>query len=224
MISDNLREVKQEIQDSCALASRSSTEVTLVGVTKSVDTAQTIELANQGVKHLAENRADQFLAKKEEMSHFTDLSWHFIGNLQRRKVKSIINEVDYFHALDSLKLASEIQKRAKTTVCCFIEVNVSGEISKQGIADANLEDFVEQLAPFDKIKVIGLMTLAPLQSTQEEQHELFAKLKSLQEMIQEKGLDYAPCTQTSMGMSNDFSIAIQEGATFIRVGTSLFKN
>ncbi|KFN92655.1 hypothetical protein TMUPMC115_0812 [Tetragenococcus muriaticus PMC-11-5] len=158
------------------------------------------------------------------MSHFTDLSWHFIGNLQRRKVKSIINEVDYFHALDSLKLASEIQKRAKTTVCCFIEVNVSGEISKQGIADANLEDFVEQLAPFDKIKVIGLMTLAPLQSTQEEQHELFAKLKSLQEMIQEKGLDYAPCTQTSMGMSNDFSIAIQEGATFIRVGTSLFKN
>lgn len=224
MISDNLREVQQEIQDSCALVSRSSSEVTLVGVTKSVDTKQTIELANQGLKHLAENRADQFLAKKKEMSHLTDISWHFIGNLQRRKVKSIINEIDYFHALDSLKLANEIQKRAETTIRCFVEVNVSGEASKQGIAYEELEAFIEQLASFDKIKVVGLMTLAPLHSTQKEQHEIFAKLKSLQETIQEKGLDFAPCTQTSMGMSNDFSVAIQEGATFIRVGTTLFKN
>jgi len=224
MISDNLQEVQQEIQDSCALVSRSSSEVTLVGVTKSVDTEQTIELANQGLKHLAENRADQFLAKKKEMSHLTDISWHFIGNLQRRKVKSIINEIDYFHALDSLKLANEIQKRAEQTIRCFVEVNVSGESSKQGIAYEELEAFIEQLASFDKIKVVGLMTLAPLHSTQKEQRGIFAKLKSLQEMIQEKGLDFAPCTQTSMGMSNDFSVAIQEGATFIRVGTALFKN
>ncbi|MDN6640134.1 MAG: YggS family pyridoxal phosphate-dependent enzyme [Tetragenococcus sp.] len=224
MISDNLREVQQEIQDSCALVSRSSSEVTLVGVTKSVNVEQTIELAEQGVKNLAENRVDQLLEKKEKMSHLTNLSWHFIGNLQRRKVKSIINEIDYFHALDSLKLASEIQKRAEKTICCFVEVNVSGEASKQGVAYEDLAEFIEQLAPFDKIKVVGLMTMAPLHSTKKEQHEIFAKLKKLQESVQEKRLNFAPCTQTSMGMSNDFSVAIQEGATFIRVGTTLFKD
>ncbi|MCF1584225.1 YggS family pyridoxal phosphate-dependent enzyme [Tetragenococcus koreensis] len=223
MISDNLREVQQEMQDSCALVSRSSEEITLIGVTKTVGINQTIELANQGVNHLAENRVDQFLSKKEKMSDFTDIAWHFIGNLQRRKVKSVINEIDFFHALDSLKLGNEIQKRADKTIRCFVEVNVSGEDSKQGIASEELETFIEQLALFNKIKVVGLMTMAPLGSTKEQQHEIFARLKHLQETIQEKKWEFAPCTQTSMGMSNDFPVAIQEGATFIRVGTALFK-
>lgn len=224
MISDNLRKVQQEIQDSCALVSRSSSEVTLVGVTKSVDLKQTIELAKQGVVHLAENRTDQFLAKKEKMRDFTNVSWHFIGNLQRRKVKTVINEIDFFHALDSLKLANEIQKRAEKTIYCFVEVNVSGEASKQGVAKEELGDFIEQLASYDKIKIVGLMTMAPLHSTKTEQHEIFYKLKKMQETIKAKNLSFAPCTQTSMGMSNDFSIAIQEGATLIRVGTALFED
>lgn len=99
MISDNLRKVKQEMQDSCALVSRLRSDVALVGVTKSVDLGQTIELAKQGVDHLAENRVDQFLSKKEKMRDFTNLSWHFVGNLQRRKVKSVINEIDFFFML-----------------------------------------------------------------------------------------------------------------------------
>lgn len=224
MISDNLRKVQQEIQDSCALVSRSSSEVALVGVTKSVDLEQTIELADEGVTHLAENRVDQFLAKKDKMRDFSNISWHFIGNLQRRKVKTVINEIDFFHALDSLKLANEIEKRAEKIIYCFVEVNVSGEDSKQGIAYEELADFIEQLAIFDKIKVVGLMTMAPLYSSKTEQHEIFARLKQSQETIQAKKLTFAPCTQTSMGMSNDFSVAIQEGATFVRVGTALFKD
>lgn len=224
MISDNLQKIGQEIQDSCALVSRPRSEVTLIGVTKSVDLEQTIELADLGVHHLAENRADAFLSKKNAMSDFADLTWHFIGNLQRRKVKSVINEIDYFHALDTIKLAAEIQKRAVKVIKCFIEVNVSKESSKQGIAPSQLAEFVRQLAPFDKIKVVGLMTMAPFDSTKEEQVQIFSQLKKLQESIQKKKISYAPCSQTSMGMSNDFSSAIQAGATFVRIGTALFKD
>jgi len=223
MISENLQEVQQEIQDSCALVSRSSEDVTLIAVTKMVDADTTRSLVNEGVTHLAENRVDKLLAKKAEMNDCSGLNWHFIGNLQRRKVKSVINEIDFFHALDSVKLAHEIQKRADKVIKCFIEVNVSGEESKQGIQPEELDEFVSQLASLDRVLVVGLMTMAPYDSTSEEQHQLFARLKMLQEKVESKHLSYAPCTETSMGMSNDFGIAIQEGATFVRVGTALFK-
>ncbi|MGX7195591.1 YggS family pyridoxal phosphate-dependent enzyme [Enterococcus olivae] len=223
MISDNLQEIRQEMQDSCALVSRQLDGVTLVAVTKTVDLETTIELVNEGVDHLAENRVDKFLEKKEKMTDFSNVSWHFIGNLQRRKVKSVINEIDFFHALDSIKLAHEIQKRAEKVIRCFVEVNVSGEESKHGISPEDLEDFVTQTAELDKLSIVGLMTMAPFDSTAEEQHRFFSKLKQLQENIQQKNLSHAPCSETSMGMSNDFSVAIQEGATFVRVGTALFK-
>lgn len=223
MISDNLREVEQELRDSCALVSRQRDEVTLIAVTKTVDVEKTIELVNLGVHHLAENRVDKFLEKKEEMAVFSNVSWHFIGNLQRRKVKSVINEIDFFHALDSLKLANEIQKRAEKVIRCFIEVNVSGEESKHGIAPEEVEAFIDSLATYDRIQAVGLMTMAPFDSTVEEQHQLFAKLKNLQKTIAVKNLPHAPCTEISMGMSNDFPVAVQEGATFVRVGTALFK-
>lgn len=223
MISDNLREIKQEMRDSCALVSRSLEEVTLIAVTKTVNVEKTIEIVNEGVTNLAENRVDHFLEKKQEMSNFSDISWHFIGNLQRRKVKSVINEIDFFHALDSVKLANEIQKRADKVIRCFIEVNVSGEVSKQGISPSELEEFVEEIQVFDKILIVGLMTMAPFDSTSEEQHQIFSTLKQLQEKIQKQQLICAPCTEISMGMSNDFPVAIQEGATFIRIGTALFK-
>jgi len=223
MISDNLREVEQELRDSCALVSRQRDEVTLVAVTKTVDVEKTSELVDLGVYHLAENRVDKFLEKKEQMSDFSNISWHFIGNLQRRKVKSVINEIDFFHALDGLKLANEIQKRAEKTIRCFIEVNVSGEASKHGISPEEIEPFIDSIATYDRIQVVGLMTMAPFDSTVEEQHQFFKTLKKLQENIEVKNLPYAPCTETSMGMSNDFSVAIQEGATFVRVGTALFK-
>ena len=111
MISENLREVRQEIQKSCALVARPTASVTLVGVTKYASLEQTKELINAGVRHLGENRVDKFLLKKQALADFPDLTWHFIGNLQRRKVKSIVDEIDYLHSLDNLSLAGEIQKK-----------------------------------------------------------------------------------------------------------------
>ncbi len=223
MISDNLRKVRQELQDSCALVARGADEVTLVGVTKTVDLEQTIALVKLGVTDIAENRVDRLLAKKAALQNFPEVKFHFIGNLQRRKVKSVINEIDYFHALDSLSLANEIQKRAEHVIACFVEVNISGETSKQGVSPETLESFIYALKDLDKICVVGLMTMAPLRSTPEEQHEIFSCLKKLQEKVAQLGQANAPCQETSMGMSNDFSVAVAEGASYVRIGTALFQ-
>ena len=131
--------------------------------------------------------------------------------------------MDYFHALDSLKLADEIQKRAQKVVKCFVEVNVSGEESKHGLTLEETKDFILSLHAHDKIQVVGLMTMAPFDSTATEQHDIFKKLKQKQCEIEKLTLSYAPCHDLSMGMSNDFPTAVMEGATFVRVGTALFK-
>ncbi|GAA2899815.1 YggS family pyridoxal phosphate-dependent enzyme [Enterococcus pseudoavium] len=223
MIAENLHRIEQEIQESCALVSRNPEDVTMVAVTKSVDSKTANELVELGVTDLAENRVDKLLEKKQDLAQHQQIKWHLIGNLQRRKVKLIINEIDYFHALDSLRLAQEIQKRAKQQIACFIEVNISGEESKHGIAPAELDLFIKELAALDKIKVIGLMTMAPYESSQAEIRTIFSSLKQLQEGVKEQNLQYAPCTELSMGMSQDFKTAIEEGATFVRIGTALFR-
>lgn len=224
MISDNLRKIRQEMQESCALVGRQADTVTLVAVTKTVDESATKEVVENGVLDCAENRVDVFLEKKQKMADFPQIKWHFIGNLQRRKVKLVINEIDFFHALDNLKLAREIQKRAEHQIKCFVEVNVSGEESKQGIPSTELLDFIKGLEALDKIEVVGLMTMAPFDSSVAEQHAIFKELRLLKEAVQELNLPQAPCRELSMGMSNDFPVAIAEGATYIRVGTALFKD
>lgn len=143
--------------------------------------------------------------------------------MQRRKVKSIINHIDYFHALDSVRLAQEIQKRATHKINCFIEVNISGEESKHGIRPEELTAFVHELADLSNVSIVGLMTMAPFDADDETIRSIFASLKNLQEEICSLKLKYAPCTELSMGMSQDFPLAIIEGATYIRVGTALFK-
>lgn len=223
MLVDNLEKINQEIQLACQKASRSDNDVTMIAVTKSVEKEIAKELAELGVENMAENRVDKLLEKKAALENFSSIKWHLIGNLQRRKVKSIINKIDYFHALDSLKLAQEIQKRAEKQISCFVEVNVTGEESKHGFKSEEVLDFIYQLAEFDQIKIIGLMTMAPLDASEPVLHEVFSKLKKLQSAINNQHLSYAPCTELSMGMSNDFPIAIEEGATFVRIGTALFR-
>ncbi|MDT2596833.1 YggS family pyridoxal phosphate-dependent enzyme [Enterococcus dongliensis] len=223
MIAENLHRIEQEIQESCALVSRNPQDITMVAVTKSVDSMTANELVELGVTDLAENRVDKLLEKKQNLSQHQQLHWHLIGNLQRRKVKLIINEIDYFHALDSLRLAQEIQKRAERPINCFIEVNVSGEESKHGIKPEELHSFIKELADLDKVKIVGLMTMAPYEASQQSVRKIFATLKQLQESVKNQNLQYAPCTELSMGMSQDFKTAIEEGATFVRIGTALFK-
>lgn len=223
MIAENLHRIEQEIQESCALVSRNPEDITMVAVTKSVDSNAANELVELGVTDLAENRVDKLLEKKQSLLQNQQIKWHLIGNLQRRKVKLIINEIDYFHALDSLRLAQEIQKRAEHQINCFIEVNVSGEESKHGIQPKELPSFIEELEGLDKINVMGLMTMAPYEASQQEVRDIFSTLKRLQESMKKLNLQYAPCTELSMGMSQDFKTAIEEGATFVRIGTALFR-
>lgn len=223
MLVDNIEKINQDIQLACQKAARSDNDITIIAVTKSVEKDIAKELAELGIENMAENRVDKLLEKKIALKNFPSIKWHLIGNLQRRKVKSIINEIDYFHALDSLKLAEEIQKRAEKQLACFVEVNVTGEESKHGLNSDDVIAFIQQLAAFDKIKVVGLMTMAPLNASEQVLHEVFSKLKKLQLAVNNQHLSYAPCTELSMGMSNDFSIAIEEGATFVRIGTAIFR-
>ncbi|MFD2306568.1 YggS family pyridoxal phosphate-dependent enzyme [Enterococcus termitis] len=223
MLADNLEKINQEIQLACQRSARTIEDVTMIAVTKSVESGRAKELAELGIENMAENRVDKLLEKKMALKDFSAIKWHLIGNLQRRKVKLIINEIDYFHALDSLKLAEEIQKRAVKPIACFVEVNITGEDSKHGFRSEDVLEFIQELASFDKIRIIGLMTMAPLDASEQVLHDVFSKLKILQSTINNQHLSYAPCTELSMGMSNDFPIAIEEGATFVRIGTAIFR-
>jgi PLP dependent protein len=173
-----------------------------------------------GVEHIGENRIEGLLEKKEYLAD-KNVKWHFIGTLQSRKVKDIINHVDYIHSLDRLSLAKEIQKRADKTISCFVQVNVAEEDSKHGLAVKEVISFVDKLKDYDKIKVVGLMTMAPFTEDESIVRNVFSTLKQLQIDIQNKDLPHAPCEELSMGMSNDYVIAVEEGATFVRIGTDL---
>ena len=146
-----------------------------------------------------------------------------IGSLQRRKVKDVINLVDYFHALDSVKLAQEIQKRAEHPIKCFLQVNISGEESKHGFAPDELDDVLAEIAQLDKIEIVGLMTMAPFEASQEELQDIFSKTHQLQKQLEKKQLKNMPFSELSMGMSRDFEVAIANGATYVRIATSFFK-
>lgn len=193
--------------------------INLIAVTKQVGVDRTKEAIEAGIQHLGENRPEGFQKKFEALHH--GAKWHFIGNLQSRKVKEIINEIDYLHSLDRLSLAKEIQKRADHVIDCFVQVNVSKEDSKSGILPEETLDFIKTLEQYDKINIIGLMTMAPNVEDEEVLRKVFRDLKALQLDVAEREWPHAPCTETSMGMSNDYLIAAQEGATFVRIGTAL---
>jgi len=218
-ILENVQEVTQRMEQATEKSSFKK-QVQLIGVTKSVSSQVASELLAAGVTHLGENRPDGLLEKQAELGR-TACTWHFIGTLQTRKVRQIIDAIDVLHSLDRLHLAEEINKRTDRTIDCFIQVNVSGEESKQGVAPEDVPSFLHEIGQYPAIRVIGLMTMAPL--TEDETHirEVFRSLKTLQEEVKAKKLSYAPCTELSMGMSSDFEIAIEEGATFVRIGTTL---
>ncbi|MCH4169367.1 MAG: YggS family pyridoxal phosphate-dependent enzyme [Streptococcaceae bacterium] len=222
MLEDNFEAVVARINQAKAKANRHD-EVHLVGVTKYVDVDQARALVKTGVHEIAENRTELFLEKYQAMQDL-EVTWHLIGSLQRRKVKDVINLVDYFHALDSFKLAQEIQKRAEKTISVFVQVNVSGELSKHGFSPEELKPFIEALNAFDRIKVVGLMTMAPIDANEQELRAYFSTLRQYRDQIKSMNLPYAPCQELSMGMSRDYEIAIEAGATYVRIGSDFFKN
>lgn len=221
-IADNVVAVEAAIEKNKSLVNRQD-QVTLVGVTKYHTVAEAQQVVAAGVTNIAENRPEGLAEKQAALADHSDLIWHFIGTLQRRKVKQVINEIDYFHALDRLSLAQEIQKRALKPIKCFVEVNVSGEESKSGLPLADVESFIQSLAEFDRIQVVGLMTMAPIDADATALHRYFKSLRLKRDDIKALNLPWAPCHELSMGMTHDYEIAVQEGATFVRVGTRLFE-
>ena len=218
---ENADLVRQQVETARNKANRQD-QVNVIAVTKYVDVATTEALVKTGIQHIGENRVDKFLEKYQALKEY-DLTWHLIGSLQRRKVKDVINLVDYFHALDSVKLAQEIQKRAEYPIKCFLQVNISGEESKHGFAPDELDDVLAEIAQLDKIEIVGLMTMAPFEASQEELQDIFSKTHQLQKQLEKKQLKNMPFSELSMGMSRDFEVAIANGATFVRIGTSFFK-
>lgn len=217
-IIENLAQIQMNIEQAKE-RSNYGQPVQIIAVTKEVDVARTAEAIEAGLLHLGENRPEGLLAKREAIQQFAN--WHYIGSLQTRKVKQVINKIDYLHSLDRLSLAEEIEKRAQHVVKCFVQVNVSGEESKHGLTAEETIDFLHSLANMTKIEVVGLMTMAPYSDNKELIRSVFRNLKKLQQEVVALKLPYAPCTELSMGMSNDYEIAVEEGATFVRIGTAL---
>ncbi|QHE61226.1 YggS family pyridoxal phosphate-dependent enzyme [Rossellomorea vietnamensis] len=221
-VSENIQHINENIQRACERSGRRMEDVHVVAVTKYVSIDRAEEAVEAGLFHLGENRDEGLTSKWDVLRD--KARWHFIGSLQSRKVKNIIDKVSYIHSLDRLSLAKEIHKRADKPVSCFVQVNVSGEESKHGISPDEVKEFVGSLKDLSNIKVVGLMTMAPHTDDEPFLRSCFRQLKTIQEEIRSLNLPYAPCTELSMGMSNDYVIAIEEGATFIRIGTALVGN
>lgn len=213
-----------QVQNTTSKFNQSQQPPKIVAVTKTVDSQIVRELYQLGLNHFGENRPDELVNKMFELKDLRpNIQWHFIGQLQSRQVKKIINDIDFLHSLDRMSLAKEIQKRADQPIQAFLQVNVSGEESKSGFEPRDLLNAVKEMAQYDKINIIGLMTMAPIDASEEDLHYYFNELKQLQLKVKEKEFSHAPCSELSMGMSRDYPIAVQEGATYIRVGTTLYE-
>ncbi|GGN49349.1 YggS family pyridoxal phosphate-dependent enzyme [Oceanobacillus indicireducens] len=219
VVATNLEEITNHIAAACERSNRKKEDISLIAVTKYVTIERNKELVAAGIKDFGENRTEGFLEKYEAVGE--DANWHFIGTLQSRKVKDIIDKVDMIHSLDRISLAKEINKRATEPIDCFVQVNVSEEETKHGLKVEEVEDFIKEIEKYDKVRVVGLMTMAPHVEDRELIRRVFRELATLRDTIRDKKYAHAPCHYLSMGMSNDYEIAIEEGATHIRIGSKL---
>ncbi|MFH1428119.1 MAG: YggS family pyridoxal phosphate-dependent enzyme [Candidatus Margulisiibacteriota bacterium] len=215
-IADNVKDIKRRIHGAAKRAGRNPDAVKLIAVTKTVGVPEIRELLACGVNNIGENRLQVAMPKIEELADM-GINWHFIGSLQSNKVKKIIEHFECIHSVDSVRCAEEIQKRAEAVgkqVKVLLEVNVSGESSKHGLSPNKLFEVLESCNDLDNVIVQGLMTMAPLTDDFETARPYFQKLKQL---CKKYGL-----TECSMGMTDDFEVAVEEGATMVRIGRALF--
>ena len=221
-LQQNKDSIFRSVERIAEKSNRLKNSVKIIAVTKYVDCETARQLVNTGIQHIGENRVDKFLEKYQALKN-ENLTWHLIGSLQRRKVKDIINYVDYFHALDSIKLAQEIDKRAEHVIQCFLQVNISKEASKHGFQVEELDDVFSELEKLENIRLVGLMTMAPFEASHDELNQIFETTHQLQKELQKKQLKNMPFTDLSMGMSRDYPEAIANGATYVRIGTAFFE-
>lgn len=223
MLKDNLREVEANIAAACAKAGRNTDDVTLIAVSKTKPVSMLEEIYAEGVRTFGENKVQELTEKYEELPK--DIKWHMIGHLQRNKVKYIVDKVALIHSVDSYRLAEEINIQAKkhqVTVPVLIEVNVAGEDTKFGVRPEETLQLVEEIASLENVRIQGLMTIAPFVDDPEENRVHFRRLKQLSVDIASKNIDNVHMEILSMGMTNDYTVAVEEGATMVRVGTGIF--
>lgn len=223
MIKENLAHVQENIKAACKRAGRDEKEVTLIAVSKTKPVEMIREAIEYGIIDFGENKVQEMCNKMEVIPE--KLNWHLIGHLQTNKVKYIVDKAYLIHSVDSIKLASTINKLAqkKGVVCnILVEVNVAGEESKFGIKPSECESFIREISRYKNIKVRGLMTIAPFVENPEDNRVHFASLKKLLVDINRKNIDNVSMDVLSMGMTNDYEVAVEEGATLVRVGTGIF--
>ena len=223
MVAENLVQVQKNIEESCGNVNRDPGEVTLIAVSKTKPVEMLREAYDAGARVFGENKVQEIVDKYDHMP--SDVKWHMIGHLQRNKVKYIVDKVAMIHSVDSFRLAETIEKEAakkNVTVPILIEVNVAQEESKYGLKPEEVLPFIEEIADFSHIQVKGLMTIAPYVENAEENREIFRELKKLSVDIAAKNINNVTMSVLSMGMTGDYMVAVQEGATMVRVGTGIF--
>lgn len=223
MLKDALIEVENNILDACERSGRNPEKVTLIAVSKTKPVEMLQEVYNEGIRDFGENYVQELADKIEIMPK--DIRWHMIGHLQRNKVKYLVGKVACIHSVDSLRLAEVINERSiKLGVVTKImaEVNIAGEESKFGFTRDEVFDFAEKVSTMEGVKLVGLMTSAPYVNDPEENRQYFREMKSLSVDINEKNINNINITELSMGMTNDYIVAVEEGATHVRVGTAIF--
>ena len=223
MIKDNISKVKNKISEAVKISGRDAKEVTLIAVSKTKPVEMIREAYDTGIRDFGENKVQEIVEKYPLLP--SDIRWHLIGHLQTNKVKYIIDKVCMIHSVDSVKLAQEISRQAvkhNVTVDILIEVNVAKEDSKFGVNPDDTLKICEEISTLPGIRIRGLMTVAPIASDPEENRPVFCTLRQLLVDIDAKNIDNVCMDCLSMGMSGDYTVAIEEGATFVRVGTSIF--
>ena len=223
MIAENLRQVEENIKEACKRAGRDPSEVTLIAVSKTKPVSMLMEAYQEGVRTFGENKVQEIMDKYDQLPQ--DVQWHMIEHLQRNKVKYIIDKASMIHSVDSLRLAETIEREAakhEVKIPILLEVNVAQEESKFGLSVEETLPLAEEIAKFPHIQVMGLMTIAIFVEDPEENRIIFRKLKKLSVDITEKNINNINMSVLSMGMTGDYQVAVEEGATMVRVGTGIF--
>ena len=223
MLASNLQEVERKIMEACDKAGRAREEITLIAVSKTKPVPMLQEIYDLGVRDFGENKVQELTDKEPQLP--ADLRWHMIGHLQRNKEKQVIDKAVLIHSVDSVRLAKAIEAEAAKKdiiVQILLEVNVAEGYSKFGLKLDEVLPAVEEIATMPHVRIKGLMTIAPFVENPEENRTVFAQLQKLSVDIAEKNIDNVSVDILSMGMTNDYQVAIEEGATMIRVGTGIF--
>lgn len=224
-IAENLSNVRLRIAAACEKAGRVPDDVKIIAVTKYASLAETEEILRLGLSEIGESRVQAGVAKKASIPD-NNLHWHLIGNLQSNKVNKALETFSYIHSIDRLSIVQQLNRRAalrELKIKCFIQANISKETTKSGIEVEQIFPFIEEMVCLDNVEIVGLMTMAPHFSDQELTRPIFSKLRELRDEINKSGILEYELKELSMGMSNDFEVAIEEGSTYIRIGSSLFK-